>query len=108
MSDGDAEAQPLSNAVKSAAIAHYANVSHRTGADAFEKRLRNQVGDDKILNTILDEQSAQLKSWGIDKPKYTRGQILRVNPKTGDIKNEGVEAIVRPPYRGKFKVPELA
>ncbi len=99
---------PLKVSVKSAAIAHYANVSHRSGGDALEKRLRNQVKDDKILNTILDEQSTQLKSWGIDKPTYTRGQILRVNPKSGDIRNEGLEALVRPPYRGKFKVPELA
>jgi predicted dehydrogenase len=100
-------AAKITNSVKSANLAHLANISYRTGSEVPEKRLRAMVKDDKQLNLILDEQAAQLKNWGIDQPKYTRGQIIKVDPKTATVKNEGVEKLVRPLGRKEFSVPEL-
>lgn len=100
-------AAKIGNSVKSANLSHLANISYQAGSVVPEKRIRAMVKDDKHLNLILDEQAAQLKNWGIDQPKYTRGQILKVDPKTSTVKNEGVETLVRPVGRKQFKVPEL-
>lgn len=95
-------------AERSSAVAHLTNVSIRAGKEANMERVRKYIGDDTILNTIVTEQNKQLKSWGIDDPKYIVGKFLKVDPKTADVTTEGVEQFVRLPNRPEFTVPELA
>ena len=92
---------------RSSAIAHLTNVSIRAGREVTEDRLKNRIKDNAMLNTIVSEQAAQLKDWGIDKPKYTLGKNLRIDPKAAQVTTEGVESLIRLKYRKEFTVPEL-
>jgi len=94
-------------AERSSAVAHLTNVSIQAGQEVNESRIRKHIGDDPILNTIVTEQAAQLKNWGISNPQYKMGKNLSINPKNAKVLTEGVEALVRLPNRKEFTVPEL-
>lgn len=95
-------------AERSAAIAHLANISYRIGEQAKTEKVRDTVAGNPYLETILDEQAAQLTAWGIDAPSYSLGKQLDVNPEKASVETEGVDPLLsRSPGRGEFVVPEL-
>lgn len=101
-------ASRIAPAVRSAAIAHLANTSFRSGACGDAKALDQVVGGNDMLRQIVDDQSKQLADWGI-KPAYTIGKALSVDPARGTVTTEGIDkTLLRRDYRKGFAVPELA
>ncbi len=100
-------AVPIAAAERSAAVCHLANVSLRTGSLKSHSAVGDAVGDQPDIHKILDDQSGQLRKWGVDKPEYHYGQSLKIDPQTRAVTGDGVAELVRPPQRAEFAVPEL-
>jgi predicted dehydrogenase len=97
----------IERAELSSAVAHLANVSLRTGTNARESALLPKLSSHPVLQRILQDQSKQLKNWGIDDPEYRVGQSLQIDPLRVSVKGESVAPLVRPVCRPEFTVPEL-
>jgi hypothetical protein len=96
-------------AERAAAIAHMANISHRTGVPADAKAVDEAVGNNETVRRILHEQAKQLADWGIDRPVYTLGKVLELDSGSGAITTAGIAPeLVRRRDRPEFAVPELA
>lgn len=96
----------ITDAQKSASVAHLANISYRTGEamDTLPSRFR----DHEAIQEIVAGQADQLKAWGIDKPLYVVGRKIKVNPSRQTVTTSGVPAgITGPRYRKGYQVPKL-
>jgi len=95
-------------AERSAAIAHLANISYRTGEEAKTEKVLSAVAGNSYLEAILEGQAGQLEAWGIDVPTYALGRQIDVNPETASVETDGVDPLLsRSPGRGEFVVPEV-
>ncbi|MEM7700210.1 MAG: Gfo/Idh/MocA family oxidoreductase, partial [Verrucomicrobiota bacterium] len=99
----------LSEAERSSAVAHLANVSYLSGASAGQESVKEAIGDNEMLQTIFGEQSNQLAAWGISDPVYRLGRKIEVDPATAEVTTEGADQRqIKRDYREPFVVPELA
>ena len=104
----DSLTSSLVDAEKSSAIAHLANLSFRSGSPSTEAELDKSIGGHAVIPTILQEQKAQLEGWGVERPEYTLGAPVQVDPATRVASCKGLELDwVHTPGRGEFVVPEL-
>jgi predicted dehydrogenase len=97
----------IPDAQKSSSLAHLANVSYRMGEtmDTLPARFR----DHEAIGEIVSEQARQLKSWGIENPKYVVGPEIRINPESQTVTTRDVPGeFVGPHYRKGYEVPKLA
>ncbi len=93
----------ITDAQKSASIAHLANISFRTGEKA--DRLPDRFREHEALQDTISAQAEQLKHWGIDDPKYVVGQEIEVNPVTQTLATTGIPSeITGPRYRQGFEL----
>jgi predicted dehydrogenase len=90
----------------SAAIAHLANISYRTGGktnDAAEI-----AGGNQLMETILADQARQLAAWSVAKPEYTLGRVIDYDPTSGRIVTPDIDpALIRKPSRPEFQIPDF-
>ena len=104
---------PISQGQYSAAVCHLGNASYRTGAAATLAECRAAVGDNAIMQSIVDETLANMQNVlgeSIDLAKdipWTLGKKLSINNDTevfdGD---DDATAILTRPERGPFVVPK--
>ena len=93
---------------RSSAVAHLANISLQSGTVVESEALNKAIGSNEMLQTIVAEQQTQLAAWGIDKPNYTLGTTLSIDPDTVTVSGSGLDqSLVRRDGRGEFKIPEL-
>ena len=93
---------------RSSAVAHLANISLQSGQVVESEALNKAIAHDEMLQTIGAEQQTQLSAWGIDKPSYTLGTTLSINPDMVAVAGPGLDqGLVRRDGRGEFKIPEL-
>ncbi len=98
----------IETSARSAAIAHLANIAYRSGGQVDGPTLASAIGDNALLQTIVTEQNAQLKNWGIDQPGYTLGKTLTFDPASAEVTTPDIDPVLaHPPGRGKFVVPNL-
>ncbi len=98
----------LTDAEKSSAIAHLANLSYRSGRRSDENAITQATKGNSETQEILQDQHKQLLAWGISKPEYSLGSQIEID-KNGQITGEGVKPEwIHTPGRGEFIVPTLA
>ncbi|MEM1084380.1 MAG: Gfo/Idh/MocA family oxidoreductase [Verrucomicrobiota bacterium] len=94
-----------------AAIAHLANLSYRTGKATTVADLREKtLASSPELLEVLDRQETQLKRWSIDfdKTPYHLGSEARFNPETGKVTGPLADTdFLKPTSRGEFKLPGM-
>ena len=97
----------LDTSVRSAGVAHLANLSYRCGRSAPFAQLEDVTSGNDLLGTILEEQTKQLKDWGIESPQFTLGETVKYNQETKDVSAENLNLDwVQRPGRGEFSVPK--
>ena len=95
-------------AERSSALAHLANVSYLSGGPADVKTVQKAISGLKMLETILEEQTKQLVKWGLDKPPYTLGNEIEVDPATATVTTPDADPrLIKKDYRKEFAVPEI-
>lgn len=100
-------ASQLAVAERSAAISHLANISFLSGEEVGVGDLAGVTGDHAQLARIVEDQSAQLRAWDIQEPRYQLGREIQVDPATSTILTRDVDAqLIRKPGRGEFVLPE--
>lgn len=103
-------AAPIAHAHKSAALAHYANVSINCGEQVPLDKLATALPQSDTLADMVERQQAQLKGWEIDFSKTTCavGETMKIDPKTGAVSGSAAaEASNQPQYRKGYEVPKL-
>ncbi len=107
--NGDNLRSKIEAAERSSAVAHLANISYLSGGEAGRKAVDAAIGDNEMLQTIVEEQATQLKDWGIESPGYTLGKKLSIDPATATVQTPGADPrLIKRDYRAPFTVPELA
>lgn len=101
---------PIHLSHKSAAIAHFANISLRAGQQVTLDKLPSLLPQTADMEDILARQRQQLTDWKIDFSKTTCsfGSKVSIDPKTGSLTGPEAAAFDRPQFRKGFEVPELA
>jgi predicted dehydrogenase len=90
----------------SAAIAHLANLSYRSGGKSSD--IAEISGGNERLETILADQAKQLAAWGIAAPEYTLGRVIEFDPASGRIITPDVDPeLVRRRCRPEFQIPDF-
>jgi hypothetical protein len=90
----------------SAAIAHLANLSYRSGGKSSD--IAEISGGNERLETILADQAKQLAAWGIAAPEYTLGRVIEFDPASGRIVTPDVDPeLVRRRCRPEFQIPDF-
>lgn len=95
-------------AERSAAIAHLANLSHRTGKKIPVASMEELTAENPILQTILSDQGKQLSDWGITAPEYNVGRVIDFDPVTTKITTPDIDpTLIQRHCRPDFKFPDL-
>ncbi len=93
-------------AERSAAIAHFANISYRTGSKTAD--IAEIAGGNKLMETILTDQAKQLAAWSVAHPEYTLGRVIDIDPATATVTTPGIDpALSRKPARPEFEIPDF-
>ena len=101
---------PIAHAYKSAALAHFANISLRTGEQVPLEKIPSTVPQTDIFADVIGRQHAQLKDWDIDFKKTTcsAGSKVTIDPKTGIVSgSDAIKAFNVPDYRKGYEVPKV-
>ena len=99
----------IADAALAADIAHYANASHRSGAPAAPQAIQAAFANNKAAQEIFADQGKQLAAWGIEKPDYTLGRPLEIDPATGSVRTPDIAPeLLRRTCRKEFTIPQLA
>lgn len=96
-------------AERAAAIAHLANISHRSGEAAGPEAVDEAVGANETVRRVLHDQAKQLADWGIERPAYTLGKAVAIDPAAVAVTTPGINPrLIRREDRREFAVPEVA
>lgn len=107
--DASMLASKISEAHRSASMAHLGNISYRSGIEMSGSDLNDAIGGNVDVQAIIAKQSEQLKAWGISEPRYRCGPALSVDPKSETVLTSGIGAeLTGPFYRKGFEVPKYA
>jgi predicted dehydrogenase len=101
---------PLDAAVRSAALTHVGNASHRTGRRTERNALLAAVAGVPCLATGCERLSAHLAAHGVDvaKPELVLGAELTLDPGRGAYDgSERAEALLAGAYRAPYELPAL-
>jgi hypothetical protein len=95
-------------AERSAAIAHLANLSYRTGKKIPVASMEELTAGNPILQDILSDQRKQLADWGITAPEYNVGRIIDFDPVTTKVNTPDIDpTLIQRHCRPDFKFPDL-
>lgn len=103
---------PISEGHYSAAVCHLGNISYRLGESASLAECRKAVGDNAIMQQIVDETLANLTAnWNgkLDIEKtvpWTLGRKVCMNSETELFGDTAADALLTRPERGPFVVPK--
>ena len=103
-------AAPISSAHKSAALAHYANISLRTGEQIPLEKIPSAIPQTELFADVIARQHKQLHDWNIDFAKVTCsvGAKVSIDPKTGLVSgSNAIKAFNVPNFRKGYEVPEI-
>lgn len=103
---------PLDQAHRSTALAHLANVAHRTGQTLAPAELAEVHAQDPVMTEMLARFTDHVGAWGVDleRERWTAGGNLVFDPVTeryvaGEDQEAG-NALLTRAYRDGFRVPE--
>lgn len=103
---------PISEGHYSAAVCHLGNISYRLGESASLADCRKAVGDNAIMQQIVDETLANLTAnWNgkLDIEKtvpWTLGRKVCIDSETELFGDAAADALLTRPERGPFVVPK--
>ncbi|HEX5791536.1 MAG TPA: Gfo/Idh/MocA family oxidoreductase [Luteolibacter sp.] len=103
-------AAPIVNSHRSAALAHLANISLRTGRKVPLEKLATEVPQQEALTEVVGRQNAQLKDWNLDFASTcaSLGTTLAIDPATGIISGpENAAVFNQPQYRKGYEIPKI-
>jgi predicted dehydrogenase len=101
-------ASRLETAERSAAIAHLANLSYRSGNKTPTASMQEVTNGNPILQTILSDQANQLAAWGITAPEYNLGRVIDFDPATAKVTTPDIDPLlIRRHCRPDFEFPDL-
>jgi hypothetical protein len=95
--------------VRSSALLHLGNASHRLGRVLAREQLLAELGSSTQLTQTVERMLAHLDANGIDLQVYepVLGPCLFVDPGTGRFReNEGANALLAGSHRAPFVLPE--
>lgn len=101
-------ASGIVRAERAAAIAHLANLSYRAGGPGELVALDPVIGGNAAVRQILADHAKHLADWGINRPAYTLGRSLSIDPASGKVLTAGIdETLIRRTCRPEFAIPEF-
>ncbi len=107
---GEDLAAPIAHSHKSAALAHFANISMRSGVQVPLDKVASALPQNEIFADVVERQHRQLHDWNLDFAKTTCaiGVKLGIDPATGKVTGSpAAEAFNTRHYRKGYEVPEV-
>ena len=98
----------ITDARRSASLAHLGNISHRCGSEVSPRELSDLLGVNDDVHAIVAEQTKQLADWGIQEPRYCWGKPLKIDPASETVLTPEVGTeFTGPHYRKGFEMPKF-
>lgn len=95
-------------AERSAAIAHLANISYRTGSKVPAGSKEEITRGNPVLQAILTDQTKQLDAWSLTNPQYTVGRTIDIDPATAHVTTPDIDpALIQRRCRPEFQIPDF-
>jgi predicted dehydrogenase len=95
----------------SSALCHLGIISHRLGRTRTVGDIRQQIQGNRLAAARFESMKDHLQHNGVDlsRPQVTLGMWLTVDPAAERfVDNDAATALLRPPYRKPYVVPEMA